>query len=886
MDFLDKLNFRKKLFMLLFLPALALLFYSLDMVSTYYQDYSKYKSIKGLSVLSVKISDLVHETQKERGLSAGYLGSEGKKFKVKLSLQRELTDKKRESLRSYIKKNGIRNYSTDFIQKLNDALHMLGKIDDKRVQISSLSYSTKEAVAYYTNANKKLLDSIATISNISDDAKINRNLNAYLSFLLAKERMGIERAVGTGALAKGSFVGNSKNYFIKLISEQGAYLDMFKYFAKKELLRKFNKLKKDKSILSVARMEGSMSKQDDLSLLNIMPKQWFETITEKINIYKELEDVYSADIIKTSDALYKDSFYKLVAFFILNTILFLAMGYFVLMISKRLTRKVEKFQEGLKKFLSYVAREEDHIDPLKVNGNDEFTNMTKMLNNQIEKISLIIEQDKKVTHEMNRVVNRVNNGFFNNVVNEKGASAEVEHLRVSINSMLKSSKEKFDTLIDLLNHFGEAKFDYEIPKDKMNGLNGEFGAVVTSAKLLGENMSELFAVIQNASGVLNTNTHRLSDSSNKLNNSTKEQEKSINNTLNALRVMKESSSQSIEDIRSSAAMAEKLSESSKKGLSLASKTANATSSINEKVDAISEAIEVIDDIAFQTNILSLNAAVEAATAGEVGKGFAVVAQEVRNLAAKSADAANEIKDLVEIAKEKSLEGKTISEKMIDGYHGLQDDIVKTKDMIEGVEKRGKILEDSMKKIDGAVEDMNKVIADNISIASNVTSLSDDIDNLSNDLYKIALHASYKDGVQEQVCDVDLNDTISKMKSKHLLFKTNILSKLDSKESFTVTPPTDCDLGKWMSAQVRNGEEFTKSRAWEKLIEDHKHIHATAQEFVDKNASDDSSAELDKVATKLENATITIFKALDEVKREHCQIQREKMVQKERVKVEV
>ena len=70
-------------------------------------------------------------------------------------------------------------------------------------------------------------------------------------------------------------------------------------------------------------------------------------------------------------------------------------------------------------------------------------------------------------------------------------------------------------------------------------------------------------------------------------------------------------------------------------------------------------ITIIDQIAFQTNILSLNAAVEAATAGEAGKGFAVVAQEVRNLASRSAEAAREIKSLVENATEKTNNGKKL-----------------------------------------------------------------------------------------------------------------------------------------------------------------------------------------------------------------------------------
>ncbi len=75
--------------------------------------------------------------------------------------------------------------------------------------------------------------------------------------------------------------------------------------------------------------------------------------------------------------------------------------------------------------------------------------------------------------------------------------------------------------------------------------------------------------------------------------------------------------------------------------------------INTQVNLVNEAIGVIDNIAFQTNILSLNAAVEAAAAGEAGKGFAVVAQEVRNLATRSAEAAREIKTIVERATSKS-----------------------------------------------------------------------------------------------------------------------------------------------------------------------------------------------------------------------------------------
>src|SRR5574344_729166 len=114
-----------------------------------------------------------------------------------------------------------------------------------------------------------------------------------------------------------------------------------------------------------------------------------------------------------------------------------------------------------------------------------------------------------------------------------------------------------------------------------------------------------------------------------------------------------------------------------KGETLANQTTESMNEIDKEVNSINEAITVIDQIAFQTNILSLNAAVEAATAGEAGKGFAVVAQEVRNLATRSSEAAKEIKELVENATKKADLGKKISEDMIIGYKTLNEDIIKT-----------------------------------------------------------------------------------------------------------------------------------------------------------------------------------------------------------------
>nr|WP_306459091.1 methyl-accepting chemotaxis protein [Aliarcobacter faecis] len=163
--------------------------------------------------------------------------------------------------------------------------------------------------------------------------------------------------------------------------------------------------------------------------------------------------------------------------------------------------------------------------------------------------------------------------------------------------------------------------------------------------------------------------------------------------------------------------------SAKKGQELANHTTTAMDEINTQVNRINEAISVIDQIAFQTNILSLNAAVEAATAGEAGKGFAVVAQEVRNLASRSAEAAKEIKALVEYATSKANEGKNISFEMIEGYSELIENIHKQAQTINEIANASKEQQAGITQINDAVTGLDQQTQQNASIAANTKEIA-------------------------------------------------------------------------------------------------------------------------------------------------------------------
>jgi methyl-accepting chemotaxis protein len=173
---------------------------------------------------------------------------------------------------------------------------------------------------------------------------------------------------------------------------------------------------------------------------------------------------------------------------------------------------------------------------------------------------------------------------------------------------------------------------------------------------------------------------------------------------------------STENINIMSGFSSELIQVSSEGQHLAQKTTSSMDNINNEVSAINEAITVIDQIAFQTNILSLNAAVEAATAGEAGKGFAVVAQEVRNLASRSAEAANEIKTLVEKATEQTDIGNETASQMIKGYEVLNNNIDQTTKLIQTVANDTNTQREKIEHINSSIVEIDKVTQENASIA--------------------------------------------------------------------------------------------------------------------------------------------------------------------------
>ena len=232
--------------------------------------------------------------------------------------------------------------------------------------------------------------------------------------------------------------------------------------------------------------------------------------------------------------------------------------------------------------------------------------------------------------------------------------------------------------------------------------------------------------LENASITLKQNVNTLSSSAN-------EAAASLEETAAALEEITATVVSNSNNISDMDRYSKEVTKSATQGQNLAKNTSNAMDELSNEINLINEAISVIDQIAFQTNILSLNAAVEAATAGEAGKGFAVVAQEVRNLANRSAEAAKEIKEIVESTTRKANDGKNITSNMILGYDELLENINKTIDMINEITMSSKEQEAGITQINDAVTQLDQQTQQNAAIANETQDIALKTDSIARNI---------------------------------------------------------------------------------------------------------------------------------------------------------
>ena len=526
--------------------------------------------------------------------------------------------------------------------------------------------------------------------------------------------------------------------------------------------RKFDKyMDMHKQFITSSSQNRNEEAQEILDKSKVLFDDFSEELLKLVKINVDGGNKASA----TGDELYAQSKVIMISIIIISILLGMIVAY---LITRSITSSLSELQNGLFSFFAYLNRESSRVELIKLDSKDEFGDMAKVINVNIEKTQKGVEEDRRLIDETINVLSEFEQGDLCQRLNLSVSNPALMELKSVLNNMASNLESNIDNVLNVLEQYAHYNYLNKIPT---KNIKEHLLKLSNGVNTLGDSITQMLIDNKSNGLTLDDSSKILLSSVNKLNISSNEAAASLEETAAALEEITSNIRNNTQNIAKMASYSSSVTKSAHDGEKLANQTTVAMDEINAQVNLITDAISIIDQIAFQTNILSLNAAVEAPTAVEAGKGFAVVAAEVRNLASRSAEAAKEIKLIVENATKKANDGKDIANHMISGYKELNQNITNTINLISDIEMSSKEQLTGIEQINDAVTQLDQQTQQNAMSASqaqNVAVITDEIAKLvvSN---ANAKEFKGKDSVKAKELNIELN-------SSHNTSSTQVIQK--------------------------------------------------------------------------------------------------------------
>ena len=553
MTVFKNLSIRYKLLFLATAPLLLALFFILAEVSKNYHALDAMHQAQSLGRLATTASDLVHEMQKERGFSAGFLGSKGKKFSTDLNTQRNETDNRLVQYTQFVDQLETKNYDPRLSALLSSITVHLDKLGEIRKGITRQSLPVSKAIGFYTSANALLLNISGVISTTIDEPRISNQISAYVNFLQSKERAGIERAVLSNTFSSGQFTDNDYIKFITLLSEQTTYFTVFLDFALEKYAKIFEEIVSGQNVEDVKYMRDiALQNPDNVSVEATL---WFKAATGRINKLKEFENLLAAELLGSIDEAATIAARNLLWLTLISALIIIIS----LTLSVVILRQINRQIGSLSKAMNNVQRESNLNSRAKQFSRDELGILAFDFNDMVSHVASLISNVREASQELSKIV------------------SEITQITHTVNGEVRSGLNETDQVAVAINEMDAA----------VQEVASNCSGTADKSRLAHEAASTGELLVNEASesvGKLSTE---------------------INHSKDIIQFVADDSNE------------------------------------------IGGILDVINGVADQTNLLALNAAIEAARAGEQGRGFAVVADEVRTLAQKTSESTARIKGMID-----------------------------------------------------------------------------------------------------------------------------------------------------------------------------------------------------------------------------------------------
>lgn len=482
MNRLHNLSIKGKFALALVPLIIILIIFDYLQINEYYEDYSDSNRLNKAITVGIEINHAVHELQKERGITSGYLSHEDDSFVGELQMQRDKTDSTIQKFYEEIEKPELSDLVGLHVEDLDLIKIYFERLTDLRARVDERSITTLESIGFFSDINETALSTVNALINESRDREAVEQVHAIIYFLKAKERASIERAIGTQAFSVGQLDNETYGMFSSLVSAQESFLDAFLTIANDESKVFYNITVSGQDVAEVDRMRQKLFQNN---LLDEDPEYWYQMITSKIDLLKETEDFLSDNINEYTESISSNAQQRLVTILVVDAVIAVLAVLLIAFILTNLLKNVQTLELFTRKV---IAGDLSHKVTIKTK--DEIGHYADTFNLMIEEINktqYALRREKAQAQYLYENIYKQSQVVFQNV--EQGIFLLNKEHKISklysraMETIFHTKKIAGETLVDFmrslliprdleaLEMFMKHLFNPEIDEDVVNQLN-------------------------------------------------------------------------------------------------------------------------------------------------------------------------------------------------------------------------------------------------------------------------------------------------------------------------------------------------------------------------------------------------------------------------------
>jgi CheY-like chemotaxis protein/HAMP domain-containing protein len=460
-----------KLLFMIVLPMLGLLYFSINTIYEKVKELSEINKLQVLVTAEVSMNNLIHEFQKERSLISGYYGDKTVSRLNMLIEQRKPTDDKIVAIQQQLRATDSAVLGEKFYKDFSDSVAKLDKISAIRTQIDQDKIKDAEVQAYYIDVVTSLFTMMESMNQSGSSKQISNMLSSYIEFSRSKAAVNKERAALYSALTERSVEMSDVTQVNLLESEQKLYYAISATSATAASRSLYQNTVKGPSIDEANRYIQQVLKMEPGKPLGIDPERWYTVATDRIDLFKQVEDGLSNELLQTMDTIRKSTLQSLINVIILNILIVLASILVIIVISRMMVAQIRT----LKKSTELILLGDTDVQ-LSVHSKDEFGELMDAFNQMVGSYREVIKQ-----------ADRISLGEYEQTIVPR---SERDQLSVALIRMLTSLKQKTEE--------NERQFWL---KTQLAHLTGLAQGVISLQQLVNALTSEISQLVEAGQGI-------------------------------------------------------------------------------------------------------------------------------------------------------------------------------------------------------------------------------------------------------------------------------------------------------------------------------------------------------------------------------------------------